>query len=103
MGRDASGFTRLDPQRILPICRFGKEMEKECIFAAASDMTYTDVSPRRAKNLCAIAPKAIQGYCWEAIGGILGSLHNDTQDKVKACTDATTVPLFRKYCLRAAT
>ena len=44
MGRDASGYTRLDPVRILRICRTAGDMARECIYAAAEDMTYTDVS-----------------------------------------------------------
>ena len=56
MGRDASGYTRLDPARILRICRAAGNMARECIYAAAEDMTYTDVSSRRAKNLCNTAP-----------------------------------------------
>ena len=52
LGRDASGYTRLDPARILNICRAAGNMARECIYAAAIDMTYTDVSSRRAKTLC---------------------------------------------------
>src|SRR5881396_1322612 len=52
MGRDASGFTRLDPARILKICRVAGDMARDCIYSAAKDMAYTDVSARRAKNLC---------------------------------------------------
>ena len=60
MGRDASGFTRLDPARILRICHAAGNMARECIYAAAEDMTYTDVSARRAKALCNTAPAATQ-------------------------------------------
>ena len=65
LGRDASGFTRLDPVRILNICKVAKEMAQECIHSAASDMAYTDVSPRRAKVLCDTAPDATRDYCWK--------------------------------------
>ena len=64
MGRDASGYTRLDPGRILRICRAAGDMARECIYAAAEDMTYTDVNARRAKNLCNTAPAAARSYCW---------------------------------------
>ena len=81
LGRDASGFTRLDPARILNICKVAKEMAQECIHSAAKDMAYTDVSPRRAKVLCATAPDATREYCWLGIGSILGSLDAETEKR----------------------
>ena len=80
MGRDASGYTRLDPARILRICRVAGDMARECIYAAAEDMAYTDVSARRAKNLCNTAPAASRNYCWTGIGEILGSLNPEADE-----------------------
>ena len=102
LGRDASGFTRLDPVRILKICKVAKEMARECIHSAASDMTYTDVSPRRAKVLCNTAPAATRDYCWEAIGGILGSLDAETEKRKARCDEATQDPRYRQACYRGA-
>ena len=102
LGRDASGFTRLDPVRILNICKVAKEMARECIYSAASDMTYTDVSPRRAKVLCNTAPVATRGYCWEGIGGILGSLDAETEKRKARCDEATQDPASRRACYRGA-
>ena len=92
LGRDASGYTRLDPARILNICKVAKEMARECIYSAASDMAYTDVSPRRAKVLCNTAPAATREYCWVGIGGILGSLDAEPEKRKARCDDATQEP-----------
>ena len=102
LGRDASGYTRLDPVRILNICKVAKEMARECIFAAASDMAYTDVSPRRAKVLCNTAPAETRGYCWVGIGGILGSLDAEPEKRKARCDEATQDPRHRRACYRGA-
>jgi mono/diheme cytochrome c family protein len=102
MGRDASGYTRLNPVEILNICRNGKNMASECIYAAAKDMTYTDVSPRRAKVLCNTAPAKSKDYCWHGIGEILGSLDRDPAKRKARCDEATTSPRFLKDCYAGA-
>ena len=103
MGRDASGFTRLDPARILEICRVAGNMARKCIFAAAEDMTYTDVSARRAKDLCNTAPPSTRSYCWTGIGEILGSLSAEAEERKASCDEATrSMPRFRKDCYAGA-
>ena len=89
MGRDASGYTRLDPPAIIKICRNAKDMAGECIYAAGKDMTYTDVSARRAKVLCNTAPDSTRDYCWHGIGEILGSLNRETEKRKASCDEAT--------------
>lgn len=102
LGRDASGFTRLDPVRILDICKVGGDMATECIHAAAKDMAYTDVSPRRAKVLCNTAPTGTRDYCWEGIGSILGSLDRETAKRKARCDAATRNQKDRRSCYRGA-
>jgi len=102
MGRDASGYTRLDPARILTICRVAGDMARECIYAAAEDMAYTDVSPRRAKVLCNTAPNATRDYCWTGIGSILGSLTADGEKRRASCNEATDNKAYRQACYRGA-
>jgi len=102
MGRDASGFTRLNPVRVLRICRVAGNMARECIYAAAVDMTYTDVSARRAKILCNTAPAATRNYCWIGIGEILGSLSRDPAKGKASCDEATSRRSYRAACYRGA-
>jgi len=100
LGRDASGYTRLDAVKILDICKVGGDKAQECVYAAAKDMAYTDVSPRRAKVLCNTAPKGMREYCWEGIGGILGSLDRETAKRKARCDNATIK--YRQACYRGA-
>jgi cytochrome c553 len=102
LGRDASGFTRLDPVRILRICKVGGDMARECVYAAAKDMTYTDVSARRAKGLCNTAPTGLRDYCWQGIGEILGSLDRDLTKRKALCDGATHLGKYRRACYRGA-
>ncbi len=102
MGRDASGYTRLDARRILDICRKAGNMAAECVYSAAEDMTYTDVSPRRAKGLCNIAPASMRDYCWVGIGSIMGSLDRETEKRKARCDKATSKPAYRRACYRGA-
>jgi hypothetical protein len=100
LGRDASGYTRLDAARILHICKVGGDQARECVYAAAKDMAYTDFSPRRAKGLCNTAPADMREYCWEGIGSILGSFDAETEKRKARCDHATHK--FRQACYRGA-
>jgi len=100
MGRDASGFTRLNAPRILDICSKAGNMARECVYAAAKDMAYTDVGPRRAKGLCNTAPAGMREYCWEGIGSILSSLDAETAKRKARCDQATR--RYRRACYRGA-
>ena len=102
MGREASGQTRLDPVRILELCRVAGAMARKCILGAAKDMTYTDVSARRAKVLCNTAPASTRDYCWSGIGAILALLDARTQKRKAACNAATPNPRFRRACYGGA-
>ena len=100
MGRDASGFTRLDPARILAICKVAKEMATQCVHSAARDMVYTDVNADRAKVLCNTAPTDQREFCWIGIGSILGSFDPDNEKRRALCDEATTE--YRAACYRGA-
>jgi mono/diheme cytochrome c family protein len=102
LGREASGFTRLDPVRILAICKQADAMARECVIGASRDMTYTDVSARRAKVLCRTAPQSTRVYCWEGIGSVLGSMHNLTAERKAACDQSTKVAAYRRGCYMGA-
>jgi mono/diheme cytochrome c family protein len=102
MGREASGYTRLDPARIITICRQAGRYTSECLLGASKDMTYTDVSARRAKVLCNTAPPNTRDYCWSGIGAILGSLDARTEKRKAACDESTPSPRYRRACYSGA-
>jgi cytochrome c553 len=100
LGRDASGFTRLDVPRVLRICAEGRDMARECVYGAARDMVYTDAGARRAKVLCNAAPAAMRSYCWTGIGTMVGTLHARAAATAAACRRATA--RYYRACLRGA-
>ncbi|MGH3018018.1 MAG: c-type cytochrome [Gaiellaceae bacterium] len=104
IGREASGFTRHDSARILGICRFAGDMEDECIYGAARDITYNDAGPKRAKLFCNDAPTRYRAYCWQGIGTILGSLNTYREQRKAACRRATRGGQSAYYgdCIRGA-
>jgi hypothetical protein len=92
-GRDASGFTRQTPAKILPLCRLAAEYEDQCLYAAARDMTANYGNGRRASKLCLRAPAEFRERCFYGIGTIL-----ETQAQGATCRT-----LSRRYadaCLR---
>ena len=100
IGREASGFTRHDSAQILDICHFAGDMEDECIYGAARDLTYNDAGTKRAKPFCNSAPRRHRGYCWEGIGTLIGSFYRDESPKRAACHSATKT--YYLDCIKGA-
>jgi hypothetical protein len=65
-------------------------------------MTYTGVSPRRARVLCNTAPAATRSYCWTGIGEMLGSFDRRPSKSTARCNAATTNFIYRQDCYRGA-
>jgi cytochrome c553 len=89
LGRDASGNSRQDPARILEICGLAGNMERECIYGAARDVTSNDAGPRRSRLLCEQAAPQFRGYCFDGIGTIIGGLHAYREERRAACRQVT--------------
>ncbi len=99
-GRDASGSTRQNPRQILALCRLAGDMQGECIYGAARDMTSNYAGGRQAAVLCNSAPAAYRSYCFDGIGTIIGSLEATLAERSAAC-----VLVARRYaadCRRGA-
>jgi mono/diheme cytochrome c family protein len=89
LGRDASGSTRQNPQRILELCRTAGNMMVECVYGAARDMTSNYAGGREAAVLCERAPAGVRPKCFEGIGTILGDLNRRRADALAACQALT--------------
>ncbi len=85
LGRDASGTTRGSIPQILEICAKGGDMETECVYGAARDLTSNDGGSQRSKTLCAAAEQALQDYCFQGIGTILGGLYATSAERRSSC------------------
>ncbi len=102
LGRDASGTTRGDVDKILAICAKGGDMETQCVYGAGRDLTSNDGGSQRARVLCAKAAASLQDYCFEGIGTILGGLYATTAEREASCKAVSQKPAFRTACRRGA-
>jgi cytochrome c553 len=100
MGREVSGWARFRAPEILRICRLAGDMERECVYGAARDVTYNDAGPGRAKLLCGAAAANLRGHCWEGVGAIVGTLFAEDNPKRAACKRATRAHYLD--CIRGA-
>jgi cytochrome c553 len=101
LGRDASGFTVQNPPRIVSICRQAGDMERECVYGAARDLTANDANARRATRLCLLVPPGMRSYCFEGVGTILGGFVNPAAGRRAEC-DAAVPVRWRPDCYRGA-
>jgi cytochrome c553 len=99
-GRDASGQTVQNPSRIVSICHLAGDMERECVYGAARDLTSNDANGLRAARMCQLAPLHLRSYCFYGIGTILGGFKNLSGERRAECAKVT-----RRYlsdCARGA-
>jgi mono/diheme cytochrome c family protein len=103
LGRDASGTSRGSVPEILRICRFGgDDMETECVYGAARDLTSNDGGAKRSAALCTAAAAPLQEYCFNGIGTILGGLYATTAERRSSCAAASPKEAFRSACRTGA-
>ena len=100
-GRDASGFTRQSPVRILHLCRIaGTAGRADCIYGAARDLTANDTNGKRASQLCDAAPHDLRARCFSGIGTILAGFSSTPAPTRAACGSLSRV--YVQACLRGA-
>jgi mono/diheme cytochrome c family protein len=85
LGRDASGQSRQDPDRIIELCRTAGGSMGECLYGAARDVASNYAGGREAAVLCAGSPAPLRARCFEGIGTILRDLHETQADARAAC------------------
>jgi hypothetical protein len=103
-GRDASGSSRQDPDRIIELCAIARPYggEDDCISAAAKDMTANYTSGVQASGLCNATLATLRGRCFYAIGTIMGTFRATEGEREADCKAITDVPRFAAQCLRGA-
>jgi hypothetical protein len=101
-GRDASGFTRQSPARILRLCRIAGRGEDDCVYGAARDLTANDANGERAARLCELAPASLRRRCFSGVGTIVGGFSPKPADHRAACRSVTrrVTRTFFRACLR---
>jgi mono/diheme cytochrome c family protein len=98
LGRDASGQTRGNVSEILGICAKGGDMERECVYGAARDLTSQDSGAARAAKLCTRTASGNSSYCFFGIGTILGGLYATEKEKRAACNAVSQREAARADC-----
>jgi mono/diheme cytochrome c family protein len=98
LGRDASGQTRGNVSEILAICAKGGDLERECVYGAARDLTSQDSGAARAAKLCARTASRNSSYCFFGIGTILGGLYATEKEKRAACNAVSRREAARADC-----
>ena len=99
-GRDASGFSVQSPHKIVQYCHLAGAMERQCIYGGSRDLTSNDAGPKRATQMCLLAPAATRSYCFYGIGTILGGFASDSAGRRARC-DAVPAA-YRSDCYRGA-
>ncbi len=100
-GRDASGFTKYQPQSTIQICLEAGADAGECLYGAARDYGNNYARGSEAARLCNLAPARYRGHCFEGVGTILGALHASGNERRAAC-NAATPSRYRGDCYRGA-
>ena len=100
LGRDASGQSRQNPDKILAYCRTAGNMMSDCVYGAARDVSSNYAGGEESSVLCNKAPKALRSRCFEGIGTILGGLHQTSEARRAAC--AAITKQYRAVCSRGA-
>jgi mono/diheme cytochrome c family protein len=88
LGRDASGRSLQDSAEIVRICALAKEMESQCIYGAARDITSMDAGARRSSKFCYAVSARLQAGCFNGIGTILGGFSREASARRAACRSA---------------
>ena len=88
LGRDASGRSLQDPPEITRICGLAGDMEGQCIYGAARDITSMDAGAQRSAGLCSATKARHRAICFNGIGTILGGFARASADRKAACRAA---------------
>jgi hypothetical protein len=89
-GRDASGASRYDPASAYDYCTLTGAGLADCVYGAVRDFTNNDTNGTRAASFCALVPTDLRGYCFYAIGTILGTFGHDSAWMASNCASLST-------------
>jgi hypothetical protein len=100
MGRDASGYTVQNADRVVTICRRDRAYWQDCVAGATRDFAANFSSGPRAATLCKLIPAYAQPRCYYEIGTIVGAMRAAPAARGAECARTTIARLAD--CLRGA-
>jgi hypothetical protein len=102
LGRDAAARTGRNPAGIVAICIVARPFggEKDCIRAAAMDLTANFTSGLRARPLCDVVTERLRGDCFYGIGVVMGLFRKTEAAREADCRAVVTAPRLVAACVR---
>jgi hypothetical protein len=89
LGRDVSGYTLTNAERVRTLCQLGPPNRiGQCFRGAAKDFGFTHASPQRSIALCRIADGPYKADCYTAVQEFLVDFHADQAKRDMECRTA---------------
>ena len=86
LGRDISGFTLRDPQRVTELCGLGKgDQVRQCFIGAVKDFILTDASPDAGLAFCRHLDGQFKQDCYSTLAEMVVTLYSDREQRNQAC------------------
>jgi hypothetical protein len=98
LGRDISGFTLTNAERVRTLCLLGPPNRTgQCFRGAAKDFGFTHASPQRSISLCRVVDGPYKADCYAAVQEFLVDFHADQTKRDQECQTADEA--YRSICL----
>jgi len=89
LGRDVSGYTLTNAERVRTLCLLGQpHLIGQCFRGAAKDFGFTHASPQRSIALCRIVDGPYKADCYAAVQEFLVDFHADQAKRNMECRTA---------------
>ena len=89
LGRDASGYTLTNPERVRTLCLLGPpRLIGQCFRGAVKDFGFTHASPQRSIALCRAVDGPYKADCYSAVQEFLVAFHADQAKRDQECKTA---------------
>lgn len=86
LGRDVSGYTLRDSERVTQLCGLGRgDQVRQCFIGAVKDFILTDASPDPGLALCRKLDGAFKQDCYSTVGEMVVTLYSDRAQRDEAC------------------
>ncbi len=89
LGRDVSGYTLTNAERVRTLCLLGQpHLIGQCFRGAAKDFGFTHASPQRSIALCRVVDGPYKADCYTAVQEFLVDFHADQAKRNLECRTA---------------
>jgi hypothetical protein len=86
LGRDISGYTLRDSERVTQLCELGRgDQVRQCFIGAVKDFILTDASPDPGLALCRKLDGRFKSDCYGTVGEMVVTLYSDRAQRDEAC------------------